>query len=32
VITQWYTDREDFDALCPGRPVDQVLREYFTDF
>lgn len=30
VITQWYTDREDFDALCPGRPAGQVLREYFT--
>lgn len=32
VLTQWYTDREDFDALCPGRPAAHVLREYFTRF
>jgi hypothetical protein len=30
VLTQWYTDREDFDALCPGRPVGEVLRSYFA--
>jgi hypothetical protein len=31
VLSQWYTDREDFDMLCPGRPVDQVLQDYFSD-
>ena len=30
VLAQWYTTREDFDLLCPGRPADEVLREYFT--
>jgi hypothetical protein len=30
VLAQWYTAREDFDLLCPGRPADDVLREYFT--
>jgi hypothetical protein len=29
VIAQWYTAREDFDLLCPGRRADQVLRRYF---
>ena len=28
--TQWYSPREDFDVLCPGRPADDVLAEYFT--
>ncbi len=32
VITQWYTAREDFDLLCPGRPAEQVLRDYFTPY
>jgi len=30
VLTQWYTAREDFDMLCPGRPPGKVLREYFA--
>lgn len=30
VLTQWYTNSEDFDLLCPGRPAHQVLQEYFT--
>ena len=30
VLTQWYSPREDFDVLCPGRPADDVLAEYFT--
>jgi hypothetical protein len=30
VLTQWYTDREDFDVFCPGRPTAEVLREYFV--
>src|SRR5919107_1332393 len=30
VLTQWYTDREDFDVFCPGRPADEVLRAYFA--
>ena len=30
VLAQWYTSREDFDLLCPGRPAGRVLREYFT--
>ena len=30
VLTQWYTARQDFDTLCPGRPAEQVLAEYFT--
>ena len=30
VLSQWYTDREDFDILCPGRPAAKVLREYFS--
>jgi hypothetical protein len=32
VIVQWYTTREDFDLLCPGRPAEQVLRQYFTPY
>ena len=30
VIAQWYSTREDFDVLCPGRPAQQVLAEFFT--
>ncbi len=30
VLTQWYSTREDFDVLCPGRPADDVLAEFFT--
>jgi hypothetical protein len=30
VLTQWYSLREDFDVLCPGRAADAVLAEYFT--
>jgi hypothetical protein len=30
VLTQWYSPREDFDLLCPGRPADGLLAEYFT--
>jgi len=30
VLAQWYTAREDFDLLCPGRPVDDVLAEFFA--
>lgn len=36
VIAQWYSTREDFDLLCPGRPARLghalVLREYFTAY
>jgi hypothetical protein len=32
VIVQWYSTREDFDLLCPGRPAEQVLRDYFTPY
>jgi hypothetical protein len=30
VIGQWYSAHEDFNVLCPGRPAEQVLAEYFT--
>jgi hypothetical protein len=30
VLAQWYTSREDFDLVCPGRPAEDVLAEYFT--
>ena len=30
VMAQWYSTREDFDLLCPGRPVGQTLREFFA--
>ena len=30
VLTQWYSPREDFDLLCPGRPAAEVLGKYFT--
>ena len=30
VLTQWYSTREDFDVLCPGRPAHDVLAEFFT--
>jgi hypothetical protein len=32
VIAQWYSTREDFDLLCPGKPAETVLREYFTPY
>lgn len=32
VLVQWYSAREDFDLLCPGRPVEDVLREFFTPY
>ena len=32
VIAQWYSPREDFNLLCPGRPAEDVLREYFTPY
>lgn len=32
VIAQWYSAREDFDLLCPGRPAQQVLRDWFTPY
>ncbi len=30
VLAQWYSTREDFDLLCPGRPAEDVLAEFFT--
>jgi hypothetical protein len=30
VLTQWYSEREDFDLLCPGRPASEVLPEFFA--
>ena len=30
VLAQWYSTREDFDLLCPGRPAGEVLAEFFT--
>jgi hypothetical protein len=32
VIAQWYSTREDFDLLCPGRSAQRTLREYFTAY
>ena len=30
VLAQWYSTREDFDLVCPGRPAEDVLAEFFT--
>jgi hypothetical protein len=30
VVAQWYSAREDFDLICPGRPARPVLGEYFA--
>ena len=30
VIAQWYSTREDFNLLCPGRPAEETLRRYFS--
>jgi hypothetical protein len=32
VIAQWYSTREDFDLICPGRRAVDVLREYFAPY
>jgi hypothetical protein len=32
VLTQWYSPREDFDLICPGRPRAAVLTRFFTRF
>ncbi|MEO5708581.1 MAG: hypothetical protein ABIQ59_02000 [Nocardioidaceae bacterium] len=30
VLAQWYSTRADFDLLCPGRPADALLSEFFS--
>jgi hypothetical protein len=32
VLAQWYSTREDFDLLCPGRAAGEVLEDYFTPY